>query len=68
MNDELDLESLESITGGKKFLTREEEAKVYQNFSGDNSKKMVYLLNQKRALEEIKQQETSQELSGGRKV
>lgn len=68
MNDELDLESLESITGGKKFLTREEEARVYQNFSGDNAKKMVDLLNQKKALEEIKQQETSQELSGGRKV
>ena len=68
MKDELDLSQLDQITGGKKYLTAEEEARVYQNFSGDNAKMMVDLLNQKKALEDIKQQETSQQLSGGRSV
>ena len=68
MNDDLDLAQLDQITGGKKYLTAEEEAKVYQNFSGDNAKIMVDLLNQKKALEDIKQQETSEQLSGGRNV
>ena len=66
MNDELDLEALEQISGGKKYLTAEEEANIYRNYSGKNARDMVNLLNQKKALEDIKQQETGKDFSGGR--
>lgn len=66
MNEELDLEALEQISGGKKYLTAEEEANIYRNYSGKNARDMVNLLNQKKALEDIKQQETGKDFSGGR--
>lgn len=66
MNDELDLESLEQISGGRKYLTAEEEANIYRNYSGKNARDMVNLLNQKKALEDIKQQEIGKDFSGGR--
>lgn len=64
-NDELDFDALSQITAGTNYLTPEEEAKVYTSFSGDNASKMVDLLNQKRALEQIKQEE-SKNNNGGR--
>ena len=66
MNDELDLDALTQVTGGKNFLTAEEEANIYRNYSGKNARDMVNLLNQKKALEDIKQQETGKDFSGGR--
>ena len=66
MNDELDLDALKQVTGGKNFLTAEEEANIYRNYSGKNARDMVDLLNQKKALEDIKKQETSKDFSGGR--
>jgi len=66
MNDELDLEALEQISGGRKYLTAEEEANIYRNYSGKNARDMVNLLNQKKALEDIKQQETGKDFSSGR--
>lgn len=66
MNDELDFEALSQVSGGKNYLTPEEEANIYRNYSGKNARDMVDLLNQKRALEDIKQQETSKDFSGGR--
>lgn len=66
MNDELDLDALTQVTGGKNFLTAEEEANIYRNYSGKNARDMVDLLNQKKALEDIKKQETSKDFSGGR--
>ena len=68
MNDELDLDALTQVTGGKNFLTAEEEADIYRNFSGKNASTMVDLVNQKRALEEIKKQESSKDFSGGRNI
>ena len=62
--DELDLESLSQITGGKHYLTPEEEASVYRNFSGSNASQMVDLLNQKKALEEMKKEEVKNNSSG----
>jgi len=64
MDDELDLEALSQVTGGKQFLTAEEEANIYKNFSGDNAKAMVGFINQKRALEEIQKEETNKHTSG----
>ena len=68
MNDELDLDALTQVTGGQNFLTAEEEANIYRNFSGKNASAMVDLMNQKKALEEIKKQESSKDLSGGRNM
>ena len=68
MNDELDLEALTQVTGGQNFLTAEEEANIYRKFSGKNASTMVDLMNQKKALEEIKKQESSKDLSGGRNM
>ena len=68
MNDELDLDALTQVTGGKNFLTAEEEADIYRNFSGKNASTMVDLVNQKRALEEIKKQESSKDFSSGRNI
>lgn len=64
IDDELDLDSLSQVTAGRNFLSPEEEANIYKKFSGDNAKAMVGLINQKRALEEIKKEEAKDHNSG----
>jgi hypothetical protein len=65
IDDELDFAVLEQITAGRKFLTAEEEASIYKNYSGSKAKQMAELMNQKRCLEEIKK-EQAKDFSGGR--
>ena len=67
-DDELDLDSLSQVTAGRSFLSPEEEANIYQNFSGDNAKAMVGFINQKRALEEIQREQAEKKHTSGRSV
>lgn len=68
MNDELDLDALTQVSGGRNYLTAEEEANIRKNFTGKNADVMVNLMNTKKAVEEIKQQEASKDFSGGRNM
>ena len=67
VNDELDLDALMQVTGGRNYLTPEEEASIYKNFSGGNASAMVDLLNTKKALDEIKKEDLKENI-GGRNI
>ena len=51
--EELNLEDLDEITAARNFISDEEQAEIYRNFSPEHAKEIIELRNQKAVVQEI---------------
>ena len=53
IDTELNLEELELATAGKNFVSEEEQANIYRNFSKERAEQIISLKNQKGMAEQV---------------
>lgn len=53
VDGELNLEELDNATAGKNFVSEEEQAEIYRNFSKERAEQIISLKNQKIVAEQV---------------